>query len=605
MKSVSNGRRLCSLLVLLVVSVVVAPFTDCLSNSARLARVLVSSGDHSAGPGQNADLPGKIPQFRLCLKAHLASEAVLISLLQLILIALIFIVARRHRRDTQSLFAQAFRSSPLPITINTLEQGRFVNVNDAYVQMLGYTRKDVIGRTSAGLNIWADKEDRLRFFHALQRSTTIPTFETKFRTSTGEVREVTLSAERIEFDGTSCVLAITQDVTDARRLENQLRQAQRMSAVGRMAGGVAHDFNNILTVIIGYSELTMHRIGAMHDVSKFVTEIKRAGERAAALVRQLLAFSRQQVLYPRILDLNAVLNNLTQMLLRVIGEDITLSFKPSVPLGHIKADPGQIEQILMNLVVNARDAMPNGGTIAIETSSVTLDEEYVDSHSSVRPGQYVMLSVSDTGCGMDEKTMSHIFEPFFTTKMPGQGTGLGLSTVYGIVKQSDGYIWVYSEPGKGTTFKIYFHQFEPDTEKKETSAPAAESQGGSETILVVEDDASLRKLTTSVLGSMGYKVLEAPDAESALTLASDPNQPIDLLLTDVLMPKMSGVELSIELQKMRSELKVLLMSGYAGNLVAKDRSIDQEMELIEKPFTRHGLLAKVRAALNPDSGAPD
>ena len=314
----------------------------------------------------------------------------------------------------------------------------------------------------------------------------------------------------------------------------------------------------------------------------------------------MLAFSRQQVLYPRVLDLNAVLNNLTQMLLRVIGEDISLSFKPSVPLGHIKADPGQIEQILMNLVVNARDAMPNGGTIAIETCSVTLDEGYLDSHWSVRPGQYVMLSVTDTGCGMDEKTMAQVFEPFFTTKMQGQGTGLGLSTVYGIVKQSDGYIWAYSEPGKGTTFKIYFPQLESDAEHAEKTPPAAESDGGSETILVVEDDDSLRKLTTSVLWSMGYKVLEAPDAESALTLASDPNLHIDLLLTDVLMPKMSGVELLAELQKVRAKLKVLLLSGYTGNLIAQHRSTGPQIELIEKPFTRHGLLSKVRAALNPD-----
>lgn len=597
MKSVSTGRRLCSLLALLVVSVVVAPFTKCLSNSAQLARLLLSSRSPSR---LTANLPGKIPELRSCVQGHLSSGPVLISLLQLILIVLIFLVARRHRRDTQSLFAKAFRSSPLPITISTLEDGHLLNVNDAFVQMLGYTRKDVIGRTAAELNIWAAKEDRLRLFHTLQHSTTVPTFETKFKTSIGEVREIRVSAERIELDGTACVLAITQDITDAKRMENQLRHAQRMSAVGRMAGGVAHDFNNILTVIIGYSELAAHRIGTVHDVSKYLLEIKRAGERATALTRQLLAFSRQQVLYPRVLDLNAVLNNLTQMLLRVIGEDISLTFKPSVPLGHIKADPGQIEQILMNLVVNARDAMPNGGTIAIETSSVTLDEGYLDSHWSVRPGQYVMLSVSDTGCGMDEKTVSHIFEPFFTTKMPGQGTGLGLSTVYGIVKQSDGYIWVYSEPGKGTTFKIYFPQSGPDFDKTEEAVPAAESQGECETILLVEDDTSLRELTTSVLGSMGYKVLEAPDAETALTLASDLNVHIDLLLTDILMPKMSGVELSIELQKMRTEMKVLLMSGYTGNLIAPHRSTESQINLIEKPFTRHGILSKVRAALNPD-----
>jgi len=596
LKSLSNGRRLCTLLVLLIVSVVAAPFTECLSNSAKRTKVFFPVG--VSARGQIAELPSTIAELRSCLQGHIATGLAFISLSQLVLIALIYVIARRHRRDTQNLFAKAFRSSPLPITITTLDEGRFINVNDAYVQMLGYTRKDVMGKTAAELNIWVAKEDRLRLFHSLQHSSTVPAFETRFRTSTGEVREIKVSAERIELDGDMCVLAISQDVTEAKRLENQLRQAQRMSAVGRMAGGVAHDFNNILTVIIGYSELAIPRIGTMHDVSKHLTEIKRAGERAAALTRQLLAFSRQQVLYPRVLDLNAVLNNLTQMLLRVIGEDISLSFKPSVPLGHIKADPGQIEQILMNLVVNARDAMPKGGAIAIETSSVTLDPGYLDSHWSVQPGRYVMLSVSDTGCGMDEKTMSQVFEPFFTTKMPGQGTGLGLSTVYGIVKQSGGYIWVYSEPGKATTFKIYFPQFEPTAEKSGQDDSAAEAKGGSETILVVEDDPSLRTLTTSVLGSMGYKVLEAPDAESALTLASNPELHIDLLLTDVLMPKMSGVELSLELQKIRSELKVLLMSGYAGNLIAKHHSQESQIELIEKPFTRHGLLSKIRAALS-------
>ena len=354
-------------------------------------------------------------------------------------------------------------------------------------------------------------------------------------------------------------------------------------------------------MIIGYSELTIHKLGKTHEVSKFVAEIKRAGERAAALTRQLLAFSRQQVLYPRVLDLNAVLNNLTQMLHRVIGEDISLSFKPAVPLGYIKADLGQVEQILMNLVVNARDAMPSGGSISIETSGVTLDEAYIDSHSSVRPGRYVMLSVSDTGIGMDEKTVSQIFEPFFTTKQPGQGTGLGLSTVYGIVKQSDGHIWVYSEPGKGTTFKIYFPELETSPEKTEKMQSPVTLHGGSETILLVEDDASLRKLTSSLLGSMGYNVIEAPEAESALRLAGDPSVHIDLLLTDVLMPKMGGVELSAELRRIRgTELKVLLMSGYAGDLLEQHKSNEAPIELIEKPFTRKGLLSKVRAILNSD-----
>jgi two-component system, cell cycle sensor histidine kinase and response regulator CckA len=602
LKSGPNGRRLCALLSVLIVSIALAPFVNWLYGTAKTAQALISRPLLTVGTGNNPHLADNVGESSLFTGGHIINEGlVVLSILQLALIVLIIIFARRHRRESQSLFAKAFRSSPLPITISTLAEGRFVNVNDAFVHMLGYPRKELIGRTATELGVWASNDDRSRLFDGLKSASTIPALQTRFKTITGDVREVSVSAECIELDGTDCVLAITQDVTDARRLENQLRQAQRMSAVGRMAGGVAHDFNNILTVIIGYSELAIHQMGARTDLSKYLLEIKRAGERAAALTRQLLAFSRQQVLYPRVLDLNAVLNNVTQMLLRVIGEDISLSFKPAVPLGYIKADPGQIEQILMNLVVNARDAMPDGGSITIETSGVTLDEGYLDSHWSVRPGRYVMLSVSDTGCGMDEKTMSHIFEPFFTTKMPGEGTGLGLSTVYGIVKQSGGYIWVYSEPEKGTTFKIYFPEFDPGMDKTQEPVLTAQPKGGSESILVVEDDAALRKLTTSVLGSMGYNVIEASDGEMALGLLRDPSMLIDLLLTDVLMPKMNGQELSIRIKEVKPAVKVLLMSGYAGELVSQRRN--PEVALIQKPFTRHGLLSKVRAVL--DEGKQD
>jgi nitrogen-specific signal transduction histidine kinase len=407
-----------------------------------------------------------------------------------------------------------------------------------------------------------------------------------------------VSAELIELDGAPCVLAISQDVTDAKRLENQLRQSQKMEAVGRLAGGVAHDFNNILCVIIGYSELSLHHLDVDHPMAKNAVEIKNAANRAASLTRHLLAFSRQQVLYPRILDLNTVVHSLNQMLPRIIGDDISLTFKPQVPLGCTKADPGQIEQVLMNLVVNARDSMAKGGTIVIETSNVELDADYLDSHTSVRPGRYIMLSVSDTGSGMDEKTVSQIFEPFFTTKAPGQGTGLGLSTVHGIVKQSHGHIWVYSQLGKGTTFKLYFPEHEDSLEEVGDWSIDIEPVGGSETILVVEDDESLRNVTVALLESAGYKALQAENAESAIVLVQDLTESIDLLLTDALMPGMGGVELSAHLKTLRPDLRVLLMSGYAGDLIARYGAIEPETTLMEKPFTRHDLLARVHTVLH-------
>ncbi len=516
--------------------------------------------------------------------------------LNFVLILIVFLLLRRNGRYRQNLFAKAFRSSPLSITISTVADGRYVDVNHAFLQMLGFERRDVIGRSSTELGIWVDSLDRSKLLQQLNDSSVSRGLVTRLRTKSGDVREANVTAEAIDVDGTPCVLAVTQDVTEARRLENQLRQAQRMGAIGRLAGGVAHDFNNILTVIIGYSELAVYRLGAGHGVSKHLNEIKLAAERAASLTRQLLAFSRQQVLYPRPLDLNAVVNNLTQMLLRMIGEDIALSFQPGT-VGSIRADLGQIEQILMNLVVNARDAMPQGGMIAIETSSVDLREGYVDSHLSVRPGRYVLLSVTDTGCGMDEKTLSQVFEPFFTTKGPGQGTGLGLSTVYGIVKQSDGYIWVYSEPDRGTTFKLYFPEQDHAAQPAAELTPLLDIVIGAETILVVEDDEALRKLITALLSSSGYKVLEATDGPHALRVVQESREPIDLLLTDMLMPAMSGIELSEQLRELQPQVRVLLMSGYAGDLFQRYRLSTTEIMLIEKPFTRHNLLSKIRVAL--------
>jgi nitrogen-specific signal transduction histidine kinase/CheY-like chemotaxis protein len=393
-------------------------------------------------------------------------------------------------------------------------------------------------------------------------------------------------------------LAITLDTTESKRLEQQFLQAQKMEAVGLLAGGIAHDFNNMLNVIVGYSDLVLDRVGTQQSLTGPVEQIKKAGLRAAVLTRQLLAFSRKQVLQPRVLDLNAVVNNVSKMLLRMIGEHISLSMIAGVSLGSVQADLGQIEQILMNLVINSRDAMPQGGKIVIETANTDLDENYAKAHHPVVPGVYVMLSVRDTGCGMDEKTIARIYEPFFTTKPLGEGTGLGLSTVYGIVKQSGGHIWVYSEPGKGTTFKIYLPRVDQSAEsllRPKTETPTFE---GTETVLVVEDDESLRDLTVSLLRSHGYTVLEAKDGNAGTAVAEQHQGDIHLLLTDVIMPGMSGGELARKLEALRPNLHVLFMSGYTGDLIAHQGILEPETTLLEKPFTKVTLLTKVRDALS-------
>ena len=503
-------------------------------------------------------------------------------------------------RQSEERFATAFLSSPLAITISTEKEARYVDANDAFVRMIGYQREEIVGRTAQELRIWVDPEDRSQMVHQLDQTKPTETVETRFRTKSGEERRVQISTERIVLDGEPCVLANTLDVTDARRLEEQFRQAQKMEAVGRLAGGVAHDFNNLLSVIMGYSELAQDATPAGTVVCKYLEQIKQSGERAAALTRQLLAFSRQQVLEPRILNLNGVVHNVSKMLLRLIGEDITLRLKPGEPLGSVKADLGQIEQVLMNLAVNARDAMPEGGKIAIETANVELDEMYAKQHPSLRPGSYVMLSFSDTGCGMDAKTRSRLFEPFFTTKGPGKGTGLGLSTVYGIVKQSGGYVWAYSEPGQGATFKIYLPRVDSPAETLVSERLDLVFDRGTETVLLAEDDNSLRALTAQMLRGAGYTVLEAADGKAALEIANGHLSSIDMVLTDVIMPGMSGGDLIVHLRHLRPKRKlaVLFMSGYAGDFINRAGVPESDAYVLHKPFTRRSLLTKLRSVLD-------
>jgi signal transduction histidine kinase len=378
--------------------------------------------------------------------------------------------------------------------------------------------------------------------------------------------------------------------------QTAIRDLSKMESIGRLAGGVAHDFNNILSVILTYSEMLLRDVGPNHPIREDLQEIKKAGERAAALTSQLLAFSRQQVLEPKIIDLNDILSGMDKMLRRVIGEDIEVATQLAVGLGRVLADPGQLEQVLMNLVVNARDAMPKGGKLTLETANAELGEDYAREHPGVTPGRHVMLAVSDTGAGMDKATQSRIFEPFFTTKERGRGTGLGLATAFGIVKQSGGSIWFYSEVGRGTTFKVYL----PTTEDADAVAPQhAElpAIGGTETILLVDDDEQVRGVVRAILKKLGYEVLETKTAGEAVLRAEQHPAKIHLLLTDVVMPQMSGVDLAKRLGPRRPEMKVLCMSGYTDEAVLHHGLVDSGLSFLQKPITPEKLGRKVREVL--------
>jgi len=502
-----------------------------------------------------------------------------------------------ERKALEERFLKAFHASPSAMTISRLEDGRYIDVNGRWLQMVEMERERVVGRTSMELGfLTADQRAALRA--GLQQQGSMRDREFHFRSGAGRPFTALMSAELVEINGEPCVLAAIQDVTAQRQLELQLRQKQKMEAVGRLAGGVAHDFNNLLTVINGYSEMMLDRLGPDDPLYPQCDQIKSAAERAASLTRQLLAFSRQQVMEPKTLDLNAVLSRLDKLLLRLIGEDIEIVMRPGSDLGSVKADPGQVEQVILNLVVNARDAMPRGGKLALETANAMLDEDYVREHAApITPGPYVMLAVSDTGAGMDPETQARIFEPFFTTKETGKGTGLGLATVYGIVKQCNGYIWVYSEPGHGTTFRVYLPRVERGAEALEAAAPAPQ-KSGTETILLVEDDWQLRDLARSLLSSLGYHVLTVDTAGEVEGVLGRHAGAIDLLLTDVVMPGMSGKELARRVSQRRPGIRVLYMSGYTTDTVVHHGVVESGTHFLQKPFTSTSLATKVREVLD-------
>ena len=477
--------------------------------------------------------------------------------------------------------------------------GKLLNVNPALLAMLGYSSaREIVGTHLGALyedaQHWFELADHLRAGAPFNRLIV----EWKRKDATATVLRV--SGRAVSDAGKERTFELfAEDVTERHALEQQLQQSQKMEAVGRLAGGIAHDFNNLLMVISGYSEFLLDRLGPEPELRAPAQEIASAAGRASALTRQLLAFSRKQMLAPKILDLNGVVTENLKMLTRMIGEDIELVMVPAAGLGAVRADAGQIEQVIMNLAVNARDAMPGGGKLTIEISNVSVDEERARVQAPLKPGNYVMLAISDTGAGMDAETQSHIFEPFFTTKGP-KGTGLGLSTVYGIVKQSGGYIWVNSETGKGTTFKIYLPRVAEAVESPAEVVAASKSvatEPGTETILVVEDEANLRYLARQFLEKQGYRVIEAADGAVALQIAVAHEGIIHLLLTDVIMPGMNGRELAQRISEIRPNTKVLYMSGYTENVIGRNGTLDAGIRLLQKPFTLRDLNARVREVL--------
>jgi len=506
---------------------------------------------------------------------------------------------RATLRVTEASFATLVEHAPVGIYRSSPE-GRFLSANAAVVRMLGYETAAQVLNLDMAQDVYADAAERQRL---VERDTysdrQYDNVEATWKRRDGRLLTVQLSvravrdaAGRVDYYET-----FVRDVTDQRRLQQQVLQSQKMEAVGRLAGGVAHDFNNLLTVITSYSDLLLEDLAPGDAKRDDLEQVRKAADGAAALTRQLLAFSRQQVVEPRVVSLNTVVEGLQKILRRVIGEDIELTITLAPDLGSVRADVGQLEQVLMNLVVNARDAMPTGGRLTVETANAEHDPEYARDREAAAVRRFAMLAVTDTGCGMDEATRARIFEPFFTTKEVGKGTGLGLATVYGIVKQAGGFIWVYSEPGQGTSFKIYLPAVDATAERT-TAASTTPAPRGTETVLLVEDAAAVRAVTKQMLERQGYTVLEAPDGEAGLRLAQRHRGVIHLLLTDVVMPRVGGRELAEQLTRLRPDVKVLYASGYTDDSVVRHGILESGMAYLQKPFSPESLARKVRDVLD-------
>ena len=504
-------------------------------------------------------------------------------------------------RRSEARYRELLENTPYGVYHATWD-GRFIDVNPALVSMLGYPSKEELMAVNLATGVYHSPDDRTQLIELSRETGRIRGAEIEWKRKDGKPIAVRING-RFLYDESGDLVGtegIIENLTEWRELEKQFRQAQKMEAVGRLAGGIAHDFNNLLTVIKGNGDILLGLVEQGGLQRRSVEQLRKAADRAASLTRQLLAFSRMQVLQPKVLDLNAVIEDLGKMLPRLISEDIELVFAPGKALGLVKADPGQIEQVILNLAVNARDAMPNGGKLVIETRNFTMGDEYSRRHPPASPGEYVMLAVNDTGHGMDLETQSHIFEPFFTTKEQGKGTGLGLATVYGIVKQSGGFIWVYSEPGLGTAFKIYLPRVDKPVELAEPTKNTDGAVHGTETILLAEDEDDLRELVGEFLRKNGYTVLETRNGFEALHVAEHHDGPIHLLMTDVVMPKMGGWKLAERLITVRPALKVVYLSGYSEYSAAPDDSSKWRASFVQKPFAMDALARKIREVLSPD-----
>jgi two-component system cell cycle sensor histidine kinase/response regulator CckA len=511
--------------------------------------------------------------------------------------------AEEALRRSEADFRSVIEDAPYGIYRASIT-GMLLQVNPALQRMLGYELEEKLLRRELATEIFLHNGEYQKLTELLSRSEEVKDIEMEWQRQDKTPITVRCSGRRInDENGIPAYFEVfAEDITERRVLEKQLRMAQKMEAIGRLSGGIAHDFNNLLGVIIGYSRVLKRALGESNDLFEHALEIEKAGQRAASLTKQLLAFSRQQVLTPAVLNLNTLASDMGKMLPRLLGEDIELSLELQGELDSVKADQSQVEQVIMNLAVNARDAMPMGGKLKISTANVEIDQTFTRNHPGSKAGKYVMLAVTDTGSGMDAGTLMHIFEPFFTTKERGKGTGLGLATVYGIVKQSNGYIWVDSSPGKGASFQVYLPRHEGQPVAEEQKTDPAEILRGTESILLAEDSESLRKLAQTNLESAGFHVLSAQSGEEAMEIASRHGSTFDLLLTDVVMPGMNGRVLAEQLLPRQPGMRVLYMSGYTDSFIAGHGVLDPGIHLLHKPFTEEVLIRKVREVLDNGKG---
>jgi PAS domain S-box-containing protein len=501
---------------------------------------------------------------------------------------------------SEALFSAVFRASPNMITVTTMAEGRYVDVNESFLRIWGRQRSEVIGRTSQEIGFWNDESLRSRMLADLRRDGFIRGLEARIRTSSGALRDFIYSIDLIPHQDEALLLGIGHDVTELRAAEAQLRHAQRLEAIGKLTGGVAHDFNNLLAIMQGNLELLDESISEASPLKPLVQDALRAAGRGASLTDQLLAYSRQQPLSPDIIDIGDLLLEMSGLLERTLGATIAIRSDIAADLWPARIDPNQLANAILNIAVNARDAMPDGGKLTIEASNTTLDQDYADRNTEVAPGPYVLVALTDTGSGMSPAVLERALEPFFTTKEVGQGSGLGLSMVYGFAKQSSGHLKIYSEPGRGTTVRLYLPKAEGDCKAPVRPAEphSLQASRAGETVLIVEDDAMVRALAIRILAGLGYRTLEASDGATAAAVL-DAAGPVDLLLTDVVLPRgISGPQLARQAQARFPNLQVLYMSGYTRNAIIHNGVLDQGVHLLTKPFLKHELALAVRSRLD-------